>query len=312
MLNKKNLKYIHIFLAVITIILIIVIILFKLNKSKKSNITKENFQNYAYNPKLDDLKDKDILLKQPKEYIESKNVRDLINSNEIPFNLFMCWKTKNLPPIMNKLVNKIKEENPEFNIYIFDDNDCRNMIEKYFIKEVVDAFDTLVPGAYKADLWRYCVLYLYGGVYQDIKYDPLNGFKYKELTDKEYFVRDRVEGGKGIFNALMACKKNNQILEKAIKRIIYHIKTNFYGVSCLEPTGPLLLKKFFSEKEIDNLEIKMIGNINDENDMTIVKKERNILKMYSEYRAEQKQMLSNNKTKYYGFLWSEGNIYKKK
>ncbi len=307
-ISKKQLSYLYIFLIIIAIILLITFVILKVKK----NNSNEPFENQSYSPELDDLKDKSILLSNPKDYIETIHIKETLNTGSIPSNLFMCWKTKNLPPEMNKLVNKIKEENPEFNIYIFDDNDCRNMIEKYFIKEVVDAFDTLIPGAYKADLWRYCVLYVYGGIYMDIKYVPINGFKFKELTDKEYFVRDRVEGGKGIFNALMVCKKNNLILEKGIKRIIYNIKTNFYGNTCLDPTGPIMLKNFFSEKEIDNLEMKLIGVHSDPNDMTIVKNDREVLKMYAEYRNEQKKMLTNNNTKSYGFLWSEGNIYKKK
>ena len=48
----------------------------------------------------------------------------------------------------------------------------------------------MVPGAYKADLWRYCILYIYGGIYIDIKLEPINGFRFRELLDKEYFVLD--------------------------------------------------------------------------------------------------------------------------
>lgn len=31
-----------------------------------------------------------------------------------------------------------------------------------------EAYDALIPGAFKADLFRYCVLFIYGGVYADI------------------------------------------------------------------------------------------------------------------------------------------------
>jgi len=33
---------------------------------------------------------------------------------------------------------------------------------------VKEAYDALIPGAFKADLFRYCVLFIYGGVYADI------------------------------------------------------------------------------------------------------------------------------------------------
>ncbi len=297
MFNKKN---INIFLLILFILLIIsiiciCIIIFYYNKI-------EYFENNNY------LEDQDILLKSPNKDIETIYVSENIHENEIPLNIFMCWKNKNLSVKMSQLIYKIKTENPEFNIYIFDDNDCHYMLKKYFIKDVVDAFDTLIPGAFKADLWRYCVLYLYGGIYQDIKYEPINEFKYKELTDKEYFARDTDVAGKGVFNAIMSCKKNNKILEKAIKKIVHNVKTNFYGNTALDPTGPLLLKYFFSAEEINKFEIKWIG---DKNDMQIFKNDRAILKMYPEYRDEQKKMSDDHNTKYYGDLWKERNIYKK-
>ena len=295
MLNKKI--YLNIvYIIFIIVILVIIIILYKLNKN-----IQENFI---------DLKEENILLKVPNENIKSVYIRENIKPNEIPLNIFMCWKNKILSPKMNKIISKIKEENPEFNVYIFDDNDCRNMIEKYFIKEVVDAFDTLIPGAYKADLWRYCVLYLYGGIYQDIKYEPVNNFKYKELTDKEYFVRDRIEGGLGIYNGLMVCKKNNMILEKGIREIIKNCKNKYYGDSLLFPTGPMMLKKLFSENEINNLEFYYFGIQNNNTDNNIGNKNKKILKSYNGYREDQNKMLSNDKTKHYGNLWVERNIYK--
>ena len=67
----------------------------------------------------------------------------------------------------------------------------REFISKYFNKDVLEAYDTLLPGAYKADLWRYCILYKMGGIYMDIKYTLSNNtYKLINLTDKEYYVRD--------------------------------------------------------------------------------------------------------------------------
>jgi mannosyltransferase OCH1-like enzyme len=282
-------------IVIIILILILgIIIIYKIQK----NIYKENFS---------DLEEKNILLPIPNENITSIYIRETFNQNQIPLNLFTCWHTKDLPVKMRQNITKIKEENPEFSIYIFDNNDCRNIIEKYFIKEVLDAYDSLKPDAYKADLWRYCILYLYGGIYQDVKYEPIDGFRYKELTDNEYFVKDRIVGGSGIYNALLVCKKNNNILEKAIKQIIKNCKEKYYGENSLCPTGPMMLKMFFSNYDFNNLELQFDGNIKDSTDNNIFKKNKKILKMYNGYRDEQK----NLGTKYYTELWLEKNIYNK-
>ena len=108
----------------------------------------------------------------------------------IPPNIFQTWHTKFLPPQMSKAVNTIRILNPGFNYFLFDDNDCREFIKTHFKPDVLDAYDSLIPGAYKADLWRYCVLFIHGGIYMDIKYTPLNGFKFINLTEKEHFVSD--------------------------------------------------------------------------------------------------------------------------
>ena len=44
-------------------------------------------------------------------------------------------------------------------------------------KRLIAYFNKLKPGAYKADLWRYCILYKKGGIYLDIKYKCLSHFK---------------------------------------------------------------------------------------------------------------------------------------
>ena len=77
----------------------------------------------------------------------------------IPLNIYQTWHTKELPSKMLQTCNLIKSENPEFNHYLYDDNDCREFIKANFEIDVLNAYDNLIPGAYRADLWRYCILY---------------------------------------------------------------------------------------------------------------------------------------------------------
>ena len=53
--------------------------------------------------------------------------------------------------------------------YLFCDSDCRSFIAREYPPDVLMAYDRLIPTAFKADLWRYCVLYKYGGGYLDAK-----------------------------------------------------------------------------------------------------------------------------------------------
>ena len=98
----------------------------------------------------------------------------------------------------------------------------------------------------------------------------------------------------------MICKQNNKILEKGIKKIVQNVKTKYYGKNYLEPSGPLLLKFFFSSDEINNFNIKF-------NEDSIFYNDKKILTTYTEYRNEQKKY----GTPHYSKLWNEKNIYKK-
>ena len=71
---------------------------------------------------------------------------------------------------MQKAIDNLQTCNPELEYFLFDDNDCIEFIKTHFENDVVDAYYRLIPGAYKADLWRYCVMYIEGGIYIDIKY----------------------------------------------------------------------------------------------------------------------------------------------
>ena len=114
-----------------------------------------------------------------------------ISNSVIPLHIYQTWHSKKLPPKMRECVEKLKKDNPEFKHHLYDDSMCRKYIKQNYSKDVLDAFDKLVPGAYKADLWRYCILYKEGGIYLDIKFQCTKGFKLIKLTHKEHFVLDR-------------------------------------------------------------------------------------------------------------------------
>ena len=92
------------------------------------------------------------------------------NHSIIPRHVYTCWHTKDLPPLMQQNYNHIVRNNPEMQVHLYDETECRSFIETHFHKDVVEAYDTLVPCSYKSDLWRFCVLYIQGGIYVDIKY----------------------------------------------------------------------------------------------------------------------------------------------
>jgi mannosyltransferase OCH1-like enzyme len=232
----------------------------------------------------------------------------------IPMKLFQTWHSKELPPKMQENVESLKKHNPELEYFLYDDKECANFIKNNFSKDVVTAYNRLVPGAYKADLWRYCVMYIQGGVYLDIKYKCADGFKFADIMDREHFVLDTDPGNwkrgtHGIYNALIIAKPGNPLFLKCIQSIVRNTQTNYYGFNWLYPTGPGLLGELYFGNIHDN--VSMAENfdlVHDNINKTalVIYKNQIILQEYPEYRMEQ---LAKQKQKHYGDLWKERAIY---
>jgi len=227
----------------------------------------------------------------------------LNNYNKIPLKIFQTWETKTLPKNMIITTEKIRNCNPEFEYFLYDDNECENFIKKNYSNDVLNAFNTLIPGAYKADLWRYCILYFYGGIYVDIKFKPKDKFKFINLIDKEYNVRDVKESFNGIYNGLIISKQRNIKLFQCIEQIVSNTKLKFYGESYLHVTGPKLYDQFFTSEEKSNINLQLCI-IKDKHNILMDKKI--ILSEYDEYRDEQRK---TNSKGHYASLWIKKNIY---
>ena len=85
-------------------------------------------------------------------------------------NIFQTWRTKDIPDEFKYITEYLKLQNPEYNYYLYDDDDIDNFIKTYYPKYWT-SYKMLAPeyGAARADFFRYMVIYHYGGVYLDIK-----------------------------------------------------------------------------------------------------------------------------------------------
>ena len=220
----------------------------------------------------------------------------------IPLKLFQTYHTLNVPPHMKQNIERLKAQNPEFTYMLFDDKMCRDFIKAHFANDVVNAFDALKPGAYKADLWRYCVLYIYGGIYMDIKFNCVNNFKLVDLLDKEYYVKDRYHRGRyGIYQAVMVNVAKNPILWECIQQIVRNVRAKYYGDNPLCITGPHLLCKYFKQEDISKMELYN----GPEGDCVYIRGYK-IIDIYPNYRKEQR---ATQNTQYYNKMWHAKDVY---
>jgi len=69
-------------------------------------------------------------------------------------------------PNRSRLVQSFRKSGWDYHFY--NDTDIVAFFSTHFPPVVLEAYHALIPGAFKADLFRYCVLLIHGGVYADV------------------------------------------------------------------------------------------------------------------------------------------------
>ena len=155
-------------------------------------------------------------------------------------------------PVLKAHFRTILRANPGYRLRYFSDDQCLALVQRHSFDAVVDAYRTRRPPAYRADLFRYCVLYIYGGIYSDLTQDfqvPLAELV-DGATDRLVLVDDLVfhaHGTPGIQINFIAARPRHPIFAKAIARIVEHVHLRYYGVTPLDPTGPYLCRNVYDE-----------------------------------------------------------------
>ena len=164
------------------------------------------------------------------------------------------------------------------------------------------------PVAFKADLWRYCILYKKGGVYLDIKYQCEPGFKLIHLANENFYAKELWNGNyldNAINNGFLISKPNNEKYKKIIDQICNHVEIKYYDNFISGQTGPYLFGRYFNKSEMDSIKYTYY----EENKRGFVKNidtGKNILSFYPEYRYEQKKNLSQ---KYWQDMVRDKEVY---
>jgi mannosyltransferase OCH1-like enzyme len=215
-------------IIIIIIIVLVLIIVYNFDKFDKS---KKTCKKCIGDDKLDMIKksmriiehdktcecSKCINLKEPVKNTEAiNNLSSIININkkiDIPKKIFLCYKTKNIP---EEIKQRWMNLNPDYEVFVYDNNDCIDFFKKYFTKEYVDIFNFLKDGPIKADFWRVCILYIYGGVYCDIDVKPLLPIKDFMEEDVNFLTCSSIAFD-DLNPHIIICPPKHKILEDCIK-----------------------------------------------------------------------------------------------
>lgn len=170
--------------------------------------------------------------------------------NTIPLSLYKTgpWLYENIPSrildISHKFLNKMNGNN----FHYYDDHMCRDFIINHFPEHVIRAYDKLIPTAYKADLWRYSILYMYGGIYTDISMDAQSTIDFNKMDNCDMVLTiDCPTSGSGIQVALLASKPKLYFFKYLIDNLCNAILSGRCGKNSLDVTGPNAFKRLFCQ-----------------------------------------------------------------
>jgi len=246
-------------------------------------------------------------------YIQKKSANSPLTVSGVPLVIYQSWHTNSVPEKMKETIDKLIDMNPEFDYYLYSDEASRKFIQENYDEDVVNAFDLLKPGAYKSDLWRYCILYKLGGVYIDIKYYSVKPIISYLQQNPIVYVKDmsnscrHLDDDRGLYNGFMISPPNNSVLKHCIDDIVNSCKMRLYKSNSLDVTGPCLLADIVS-KHAPEYTVKFRFNEarTKNREATLYYNEEPVFMSYSEYRKEQRQFQN---TKHYGDAWVSKDIY---
>jgi len=109
---------------------------------------------------------------------------------------------------------------------IWTNDECRYFLKKNFSSDVIKYYDSQNDGRFKSDLWRLCVLYIYGGVYVDIDQEPIE--KLSSFIDFENIDFCGVTNMErfNLSNGFIYAKKGSKIIKQNIDETIKRYKQN--------------------------------------------------------------------------------------
>jgi mannosyltransferase OCH1-like enzyme len=178
----------------------------------------------------------------------------IYNTQIIPKRIIQTYSSRYPSSIYQWLARKTFEDlNPEYELFMFNDKDCRQFLKEYFSSKVIDAYDILISSTFKSDLFRYAYLVVYGGCYFDHKMilrKPLRDIIHS--NDTFLVCSDALPGGKAaetiqkterFYNAMICTQPQDFRIWKTLNNVLSNIERRYSSGSDLALTGPTAFYK---------------------------------------------------------------------
>ncbi len=142
---------------------------------------------------------------------------------KVPKIIWQTMKTNEVPVSIKSYADSWIKLNPEYEYRFFDDNDIIDFLKTEF-PEYLSGYQKLKYGASKADLWRYLIIYKYGGVYADIDCMCINPLR--EWVNKNATFVTALGTNRDICQWLIITEPDNPIFLRAAQKTLQNCENN--------------------------------------------------------------------------------------
>ncbi|MGH7048533.1 MAG: glycosyltransferase [Stellaceae bacterium] len=196
------------------------------------------------------------------------------------------------------------------------------LLPKNFEPAVLQAFDRLRPFAYKCDLARLCLLYLYGGLYADLAMRAVSPIVAPDGIEFVAFRAMRFLSPRwtAMSNGLIWAEPRRLEMRLAIDFTLENCQLRYYGANPLYPTGPVLFghavaaasARLSMAAAIDDQwigELRRIVPESDSNPICYVTPDNSLVAISAKIRGGELSALGVAGTNSYSKLWYARQIY---
>lgn len=145
----------------------------------------------------------------------------------------IIWQTykdpiDQLPSYAKSAIGTWKFHNPEYEHRYVDDTQAAKFVKEEYGQEMYDLFISVPVGVMRGDMWRYLIIYKYGGVYADLDTNCERPIASWMLNDKKFIVCP--EHHQHFCQWTFAAEAGHPILKRVIDLMVERLRVADYSL----------------------------------------------------------------------------------
>jgi len=162
----------------------------------------------------------------------------------VPNFVHRIWECREIPDRYASALNTWVGKTKNMSVFLWTRNTSRQFVLKLEGTEKLMLYDRLLPGAYKADFFRYLLMYKFGGIYSDIDtilHKDLSANDVAHLRDDAVTVARDLTPSRLLNGGILVAPPGHALFRCALGEVIDHSRRRENILEDLDVTGPGVL-----------------------------------------------------------------------